>query len=263
MCGRCHADSKEARQELMLRCLALLGVSGEAWDSSNAAAATRCICLADTLLPELAPILPSWRPPGMPPGRASAISADSAGAAEMDPAALLEEKLGWLSPLPIYQAAPADGVAETEADAMAGRGESPAPSGQATITPAGAKAGRVGLPSAWYLASEERRQFVVRLLELLALGPFGSDAAVADALLCAEAAEAQPVSPSLNHDRAQATAQRLLAKHRDSLPLWQAYAKQVLAAKQMKVHLPDPGCLYVILYAHRLAVTMFARVQKR
>lgn len=226
----------------MLRCLALLGVSGEACNSSNAAAATRCISLADMLLPEMAPILPSWRPPGMLPGRVSAISADTARAPalETDQADSLEEKLGWLSPLPIYQAAPADGIAET--DAMTDCGEAPAPSGQAaaaTTSAAGAQARRVGLPTPWYLASEERRQFVVRLLQLLALGPFGSDAAVADALLCAEAAEAQAVSPAQNHNRAQALAQRLLAKHRESLPLWQAYAKQVLAAKQMKVHLSE------------------------
>ena len=246
MYGWGFAESEEARQDLMLRCLALLGLSGEAWDCSNAAATERCIGLADTMLPELAPILPSWRPPGMPPAGASrsldttAAAAMSAGAA---PAYAIATKLAWLSPLPVYQAAAAgDGA---EADTAAGTGEAPLPIAvprQAAATgAAGAEAGQVQLPTLWCLASEERRQFAVRMLQLLALGPASSDVRVADSLLSAEAAEARPsdaqaaAGTARNNERAQATAQRLLAKHRDSLPLWLAYAKQLVAAKHTKV----------------------------
>lgn len=250
MCGWCHAESEEARQDLVLRCLALLGLSGEAWDCSNAAATARCVGLADTLLPELAPILPSWRPPGMPPARSTLYLESKAAAAtpaQAAPADAIAAKLGWLSPQPAYQAA------ATDADTAAESGDAgpPAESGQASLPAAAsghtaaaaearADATQAQLPIPWYLASEERRQFAVRMVQLLALGPFSSDVRVADALLSAEAAEAQP-SGAQNHERAQATAQRLLAKHRDSLPLWQAYARQLLAANQTKVS-PSTSC---------------------
>ncbi len=250
MCGWRHAESEEARQDLVLRCLALLGLSGEAWDCSNAAATARCVGLADTLLPELPPILPSWRPPGMPPAR-STLHLDSNAAAakpaQAAPADAIAAKLGWLSPQPAYQAAAtdADTAAESgDADPSAESGQASLPAAASGHTAAAAEARadatQAQLPTPWYLASEERRQFAVRMVQLLALGPFSSDVRVADALLSAEAAEAQ-LSGAQNHERAQATAQRLLAKHRDSLPLWQAYARQLLAANQTKVS-PSTFC---------------------
>jgi len=252
------AESEEARHELMLSCLALLGVHWEAWHCTNAAVAAGPAGLADTLLPEMEPILPSWRPPGMQPARShpthnsSPVTGtppgfSSASGEPGGPGDPIAAKLGWLSPVPLHQASPVQADADnagTGAADDAGQQLQPAESGEALVRgtpPTGKEPAQPQLPTPWYMGSEERRRFVVRALQLLALGPLSGEVRAADALLTAEAAEAEDGSScgggaAHNHERALATAQGLLAKHRESLPLWQAYAKRLVASNQIKVN---------------------------
>lgn len=259
------AESEEARRELMLSCLALLGVPWEAWHCTNAAVAAGRAGLADTLLPEMEPILPSWRPPGMQSARShptyisSPITGtlpglSSASGEPYSPGDPIAAKCGWLSPVPLNHASPVEADADdagTDDAADAGQQHEPAESGEALVrgaSPTGKEPAQPQLPTPWYMASEERRHFAVRTLQLLALGPLSGDVRAADALLTAEATEAKAGSSggggaAHNHERALATAQGLLAKHRDNLPLWQAYAKRLVASDQIKVTLVATLCI--------------------
>lgn len=228
------ADSEDVQRELVLRCMSLLGLSHEHWCCSNAAAASRLAALADVLPADLAPILPSWRPPGIPqhvgfPQQGVCQPPGSGDIKLSAPSCNLE----WLTPLAAY-------------DSKALHHQQQIPGSEESEGTAAAGGTGVKLSSPWYLATEERRQFVVRLLKLLALGRlFRDDARLAQALVWAEAAVAQqqPSGEEENPeghkmwdlDRALAAAQDLLALHRDSVPLWQAYASLLVAADQYKV----------------------------
>ena len=234
--------------EFLLRALGLLGVPLGPWEATNAPAAGRLQAAADALPAGLAPILPSWRPPGgcidtrdarpsaPPPAEAAAPSA-----AEGVPPAAAE---AWLSPGPVHDtpAAPQPTAAAPDA-AVAAQGVPSEQGGDAGGTsPAGAGAGR----TPWYAATEERRGFAAALLEALVTGPCSGADRFPDALLAVEATPVTGVPSSAVGDqeeerrqaalaRAQASAQRLLAAHRDSLLLWRAYAGLLCTAGQHKV----------------------------
>ncbi len=99
--------------------------------------------------------------------------------------------------------------------------------------------------SRWAQASEERRAFLARMLELLLDAAFLDVPRLCAALLAVEAAPVgspdrggPPPGQTPVWERAAAAAQRLLAGRRESLALWGAYAALQARAGQVKVRYP-------------------------
>ena len=149
----------------MLRLLGMLGLDLTDAECSNAFASQHVRGLHDSSALALSALLPSWHPPGIPDqARSTSSSAGSLDSAAQ-PSAVSGASLSWVLPPPAFAhtAAPSDAW----------------PQGQAFEE--GASAGRAAhLPPAWHLASEERRQFMLRQL---LLGPSKDSCFFAVALL--------------------------------------------------------------------------------
>ncbi|KAK9810982.1 hypothetical protein WJX73_003267 [Symbiochloris irregularis] len=99
----------------------------------------------------------------------------------------------------------------------------------------------------WYQADEQRRLFLSRLLQSLVEGPLSDNPHLCSAFLQVEGAsaagalsegEAETADEALTHskgvERARAAAKGVLAKRRESLALWGAYAALEASAGQRK-----------------------------
>ena len=160
-----RAGCKEVKEELVLRLLGMLGLDLTDAECSNAFASQHVRGLHDSSALALSPLLPSWHPPGIPDqARSTSSSADSLHSAAQ-PSAVSGTNASWVLPPPAF--------AHTAAPSDAGS--------QGQASEEGASARRAAhLPPAWHLASEERRQFMLRQL---LLGPFKDSCFFAEALL--------------------------------------------------------------------------------
>ncbi|KAK9820400.1 hypothetical protein WJX72_009973 [[Myrmecia] bisecta] len=204
-------ESEPLRLELTCRCLELLGVPLSQPPSSNTQGSIQAAAYVDALPAPLANVLlsPSWdvvqSPTWSPLGLAAVGGCGSRDADQPgDQAELWDQHVAWLRP-----------EAQQDVDA----------------------------PAAWFLAAEERRQFVSSLLTQLIEGPSRHHQPFCDALLAVEAACAPAAAAnadatvdhnSVQVEHARGTAKRLLAQHRDSLELWGAYARLEGLARQFK-----------------------------
>ena len=163
---------EDIREELVLRLLGLLGLDLTSADCSNAFASTQPHSLDDSSSAALSPLLPAWHPHGVPLQDPSPFSsADSTS--QSDPASLPASHPAWILPPPTSAHTP-----ESLQQSQLSTGEEDAAAQRGTQ-----------LPPVWYLASEERRLFVLRLLSL---GPFQDSCFFAEALLDVMAASAAP-----------------------------------------------------------------------
>jgi len=157
------AGCEDVKEELVLRLLGLLGLDLTKADCSNAFATTHPHDLDDSSSAALGPLLPAWRPHGVPdqapskcgsaecPNHDNFLSTSANGTA-------------WVLPRPPFAHTP--GAAEAQ-EQEEGRPSTHAKQG-------------MQLPPAWYLASVDRRLFVLRQLSL---GPFKESCFYAEALL--------------------------------------------------------------------------------
>ena len=143
--------------------LGLLGLDLIGADCSNTFASMQQRSLDDSSSAALSPLLPAWHPHGIP-AQAPLNTSSADSPSDSNPPALLTTHSSWILPQPTF-AHMSEGLKTSEQ-----------PAGEAC---AAAQRGKQ-LPLAWYLASEDRRLFVQRLL---LLGPFQDSCYFAEALL--------------------------------------------------------------------------------
>ena len=164
------AGCEDVREELVLRLLGLLGLDLTSADCSNAFASTQQRSLDDSSSAALSPLLPAWHPHGIPL-QAPSTSSSADSPSDSAPASLPTGQSAWILPPPTFAHTP---------EPLEQRQRSAAEEGAAAQH-------SMQLLPVWYLASEERRLFVLRLLSL---GPFQDSCYFAEALLDVMAASA-------------------------------------------------------------------------
>jgi len=147
----------------VLRLLGLLGLDLTKADCSNAFATTHPRNLDDSSSAALRPLLPAWRPHGVPDQAPSKSGSEECPNHDSSPSTSANGT-AWVLPRPPFAHTP--GAAEAQEQ-------------EEDRSSTYAKQGMQLLP-AWYLASVERRLFMLRQLSL---GPFKESCFYAEALL--------------------------------------------------------------------------------